>query len=817
MKNWFLTSVALGALAAVVGAGAPALAQTAAPARASSDTLGEVVVTARRVTERLQDVPISITVYSQAQLDQRNIVNPTDLAIYTPSLTTSQRYGAEKSSFVIRGFTQEQATAPSVGVYFADVVAPRAMGGTVGGATALPGAFFDLQNVQVLKGPQGTLFGRNTTGGAVLLVPQRPTDRQEGYLEAQGGNYSMWRAQGVLNVPLSDQVRMRVGFDRMQRDGYIDNKSGIGPSDYNNVDYFAARASLVVDLTPDLENYTILSYNHSFGNGYSARMAVCNNPAAPLNPLLGQLACAQIARQAKRGDSLLDVENTNPNPYLDIRQWQAINTTTWHVNDDLTIKNIASYADFRERDSFSLYGENFTLGGRPFNYILLNTGSRGGPAAAQSTFTEELQFQGRAIDDRLNWQAGAYFELSDPIGFSETDTAILLSCADVRTRQCSNPLGIGAISASSTKTYFHDKGFYAQGVYKLTDQLSLTGGIRYTIDNTKATGRNTRELVARTGGVTGIVCSDSVRFRNPDGSFPKVVADRSQCANTIEIESQKPTWLLDLDYKPTQDVLLYGKWARGYRAGGINMTNIGIETWNPEKVDTYEIGAKTTLRGSIPGYFNIAAFYNNFTDQQITANLVANPTSGVAGGNAIVNAGKSKIWGVELDASIRPFEPFTLDLGYAYLNTKLEAITPPALPPSSPYIRIIPTAVVGDELSYSPKNRVTLTGTYRLPLDPALGDFSVAATFVHTDAQNATASIVTPIYRLPATDLLNLNFDWRNVHGHPVDFSIFATNVTNQIYPVGVGSAWQSAGFDGYLMGPPRMVGARLRYRFGAE
>src|SRR5690606_38159470 len=120
-----------------------------------------------------------------------------------------------KASFAIRGFVQDFQTAPSVGVYFADVVAPRASSTTPSGNGVGVGHLFDLQNVQVLKGPQGTLFGRNTTGGAVLLVPNKPTGELEGYVEGSLGNHDMWRLQGVLNLPLADTFKVRFDVDRM--------------------------------------------------------------------------------------------------------------------------------------------------------------------------------------------------------------------------------------------------------------------------------------------------------------------------------------------------------------------------------------------------------------------------------------------------------------------------------------------------------------------------------------------------------------------------------------------------------------------------
>ena len=238
-----LAATALTPLLAV-----PALAQDAQGAEGGSAS--DIVVTARRIEERLQDVPISITVFSQEQLTNRNIASSTDLAAYTPSLAVNSRYGPDKSSFAIRGFSQDLNTLPSVGVYFAEVVAPRLNSNITSGNGAGPGSMFDLQNVQVLKGPQGTLFGRNTTGGSILLVPRRPTDKLEGYVEGTYGNYDAMRVQAVLNIPLADTFKVRLGVERYKRDGYLRNVSGIGPDDFNDVNYFAARLSILAAAPP---------------------------------------------------------------------------------------------------------------------------------------------------------------------------------------------------------------------------------------------------------------------------------------------------------------------------------------------------------------------------------------------------------------------------------------------------------------------------------------------------------------------------------------------------------------------------------------
>ncbi|HMO68750.1 MAG TPA: TonB-dependent receptor plug domain-containing protein, partial [Novosphingobium sp.] len=275
------TILAATALATVVTV--PAFAQS------SSDGIdgGDIIVTARRTEERLQDVPISMTVFNQEQLTQRNIAVATDLAIYTPSLSVNQRYGPEKASFSIRGFIQDQSTAPTVGVYFAEVVGVRAQGGTTSGNSVGAGSFTDLENVQVLKGPQGTLFGRNTTGGAVLLTPNKPNGNFEGYVEGTYGNFDQKRVQAALNVPLAETFKVRVAVERNQRDGYMKNVSGVGAKDYNAVNYTYARLSIVADLTPDLENYTVFHYSDSDTKGYASRIIGCATPATGLNTTAG--------------------------------------------------------------------------------------------------------------------------------------------------------------------------------------------------------------------------------------------------------------------------------------------------------------------------------------------------------------------------------------------------------------------------------------------------------------------------------------------------------------------------------------------------
>ncbi|MCJ2180250.1 TonB-dependent receptor [Novosphingobium album (ex Hu et al. 2023)] len=790
-----------------------------------------------------------MTVLNDEQIAKSNIVIASDLATYTPSLSVDMRYGPEKSSFALRGFNQDQNTAPTVGVYFADVVGVRAQGGTTSGNTVGAGSFVDLQNVQVLKGPQGTLFGRNTTGGAILLVPKKPTDFLEGYAEGTYGNYNQKRLQAALNVPLADTFKVRLAVDRNKRDGYVKNLSGIGDKDFYDVDYLYGRLSIVADLTPDLENYTIFHYSRSTTNGYGARLAACDREFAS-NPAniaasftkyaMATAACDQLDRQTARGDGPLEIENGVPDSHIRLETWQVINTTTWTASDNLTVKNIASYGEFQEHSAFSIASTNFKVSdaltgvpgvtpGAPLNFVYFH-GYPGYPAAGESTFTEELQLQGNTPDGRLRYVIGGYLEFSRPISYNSGRTAVYSDCSNPGTLTCNTPLGFAIISQSRNRFDFDDKGIFAQATYNLTDEFAITGGIRYTYDKIRGEDESTRYTFApipglgttivsqvcneQSGPRAGVDISDPIIFpgigqvAGGDGSH-----DLSKCNYKLVESSKKPTWLINLEYKPTPDLMFYAKWARGYRQGGIVFTNPGLETFGPEKLDSYEAGAKATFRGAVPGYFNIAAFYNDFTDQQVITRSIAKEGSGLAGGNVIANAGKTEIYGVEVDAAATLFDSLALSLGYTYLHTEVKAFNLPTLPADSPFEALVPQTNVGDPLALSPKHRLTVSATYTLPIDESLGTVSFGATYNYTAKQ--IADVTSPLGVLPARNLLNLNFDWKNVGGSSFDLAAFATNVTNEIYRVGVGSLYASNGYETALYGQPRMYGVRVRWHFG--
>ncbi|MBW8860569.1 MAG: TonB-dependent receptor, partial [Caulobacter sp.] len=331
------------------------------------------------------------------------------------------------------------------------------------------------------------------------------------------------------------------------------------------------------------------------------------------------------------------------------------------------------------------------------------------PTVDQDSFIEELQLQGNAFDNRLIWQGGAYYEHSKPSGtqggqsisgllcdysslgvdptqFRCADTNYIVARASGLPQSTATLISRGVVNRALGSTEFENKALYAQGTFKLMEKLSVTGGIRYTWDESTGVMQSVNYFFNPTGaGGDGIVTGG----RNASTANDLVAATSIACADTtlayagnaancvvnMHQKSKAPTWLLDVDYHPVEDVLLYGKYSRGYRQGGVNIASVrGGYTYEPEKVDTYEIGAKTSFKGRVPGTFNVSAFYNDFRNQQIQQGLL--PAGGV-GTTAIVNVGASTIYGLEADANAQLFDGFTLSASYTYPDSNFDEVSDP--------------------------------------------------------------------------------------------------------------------------------------------
>lgn len=799
MRRQIYRLALMSAASMIVVPGSEAFAQSASETPDSD----AIIVTARRVEERLQDVPISMTVVDQERLAKSNIASTDDLLRVVPGLNVRSGSSSEQATFAIRGFAQELRTSASVGTYFGEVVAPR--GGAIsvaGGDGAGPGNLFDLQSVQVLKGPQGTLFGRNTTGGAVMLTPKKPTDRIEGYVEGAYGNYDMKRVQAVVNAPLGDWIRLRLGVDHQNRDGYLHNVSGIGPRDYGNVDYTAVRGSLVLDLAPSLENYTIVSYIYSDNNGTGSQLFRANPASA-----VGRMAAAQVNRLTASGDPY-QIERKLINPRALTKQFQAINTTTWRAADDLTVKNIMSYSTIKQDIRSDIFSSNIIVAGTtPPAYFStsLSFNPDGFHSNDQKNFTEELQVQGKLADGRLDYQGGVYFEHSTPGGqtasLSPSVGAVCLVSGfnTLENMACRN----GTATLSKGTIEFINLAAYAQATYALTDTLKLTGGLRYTYDRSKGTSNSI--VAAFRPAVAGQFVAPTIT-----GCAVGYSAS-SGCNFQGRTSSQRPTWTVNLAYSPTRDAMVYGTYSRGYRQGAVVPFAVaGNPFFGPEKVDNFEVGTKLTIRGAVSGTLNFAGFYSRLSDQQLQVGL-QNTTTGQSA-TSIFNAGKSRIYGVEFDGALRFSPLFRIEGSGAYIDSKLESIT---LPTSfAGYNAVIPTALAGDPLPYTSKWALNVGGVVTAPLDESVGRIEFSA-YYRYNSSYATAASTSTTFRSTPVKQLDLNLDWHDVLGKPFDLSVFATNVTNQFTRTTITPLYNSLGFDTQNVGQPRFYGVRLRIRFG--
>ncbi len=815
MKHRKYYSPLLATTALILTPSLPALAQQSDTPKASR-AIEEVMVTARRKEEAAQDVAISMSVFSQKQLDEANITNPSDLALYTPSLQANNRFGGDNTTFAIRGFSQELRTTASVGVYFAEVVAPRGANAQQSGDGASPGDLFDLANVQVLKGPQGTLFGRNTTGGAILLVPKKPSNEFEGYVEISHGNYDLWQQQAVVNAPITDNFRLRLAIDHKERDGYLNNFSGIGPSDFADVKYTSYRLSTVWDLTENLENYTIFKHTDSENNGYPGAVLGCYEGPISFATFFATACRNDLNRRAANGnDGFYDVYSSVPEPVNKQQLSQIINTTTWQLSDDILIKNILSYATLETWQRSSLFGENWSpqpIVGGTAPFIFQQVGLADDlPTTDQNTIVEEIQVQGSSFESRLNWQAGLYYEKSRPGSNSGAQSPAIISCdqqsitsPNGQDLRCNNRiLNAGRVVRLEGGVEYTNQGIYYQSTYDLNDVLSLTTGLRYTRDDTKG-------KVAET--IYNFPFLPDGQYAPPEDIGPDIT-DSNFNRRAPKETSEAPTWLLGLDYKPTEDLLLYAKYVRGYRQGSVNIAGSrGYDKHKPEEVDTYEVGAKTQFEAIVPGTFNIAAFYNDFRDMQVQFGYF---NSSNVGTTAVTNAGKATIWGVEMDGSLMLPGDILLTASYSHLDTEIKELNFPDLDPGvqSPLLgEPSITTAVGEPLSLVPRNQFVGSAAWLLPVSPELGDLKFSVTYVFTDRMQAVSKASSPLAVLPQYEIWNLNFSWDAMFGSNFDLSAFITNAKDEEYITYIAGTYVNAGIETGSVGQPRMYGARLRY-----
>ncbi|MGI9363160.1 MAG: TonB-dependent receptor [Parasphingorhabdus sp.] len=757
------------ALALTVGVNAHAEdGQAASPqstAAGEGDLFNDIVVTARRREENSQNVPVAVVALSGDDLIKMNVSSLDDLPRVAPGLTvTPSALGGTRPVYQIRGqraAATRVTTDPAIVVYFAEVGSSRAAGSAQ--------SMFDIQSVQVLKGPQGTLFGRNTTGGAILITPAAPKDEFEGYIGGSIGNYNKASVEGVLNVPLGDQFQVRLAVKVNRRDGFFENVAQPGREafDDNNQSY---RATLRFQPSSDITSDTIGTIFHSDVVGFQAKLFHVNPVGVPA-PSLVPLITGAVAGS----NALGFYEYSNPFAASNVDTTRSIqNNTTVELNDTLTLKNIIGYK--RIKNNFTNFADGSTAG------LLNAVGYYRG-----TQFSEEIQLQG---------ETGSFDFLIG--GFYSTESG----------RDLTENISFGG---PGSYTDYDGKNNSLSGFVHASIDLgggiSVNAGGRITHDTREAISHQRQDrtppICLATG--TAVVITD--------------IDDLSQCSVTTNASFTEPTWNLGVNYQITPDNLLYVAHRHGYRSGAA--TTSQAPNLRPEKVNDIEIGSKNDFRiGDVPVRFNLIGYYGAYTDLQ--RNIAV-----LVGGAAVTqdrNAAKAKVYGLETELDIKFSDVLSLHANYALTKAKYDSYNNTITTAGGPVV----VDNSGATFSYTPEHALSATATINAPIKESLGRPSISATYTYQSSFQTTDSnspncgpggiekwCLNSVAKVSGFGLVNTRIDWSDFMGSPVDLGFFVTNLTNKKYIAGTYGLVNVLGFASEWPGAPRMFGLEAKVRFG--
>ena len=587
---------------------------------ASEEGSGEIIVTARRRDERLIDVPIAVTAISGAALEARGALDLTDVQSVAPNVTLETSRGTNSTlSAFIRGIGQQDPVSgfeQGVGIYLDDVYLNRPQAAVLD--------IYDVERIEVLRGPQGTLYGRNTIGGAVKYVTRRLPDDPELKLRGTLGTDKQADLVVSASLPLGDVARIGASGARLSRGGFGDNPT-TGLENYNK-DVWAARGTLELG-----------------GQGAPVLIRITgdytrdkSNPRGGHRLIPSQFTAAPVL------DDVFDSRGALNSPVQDVEAYGVAFNVTAELSDRLTLRSISAW---REDDSAS-----------PIDFDALPTVDVDVPALYNNSQISQ-EFQLLLDAGRLNGMVGFYY-LS-----AQADTAF-----DVRLFSTFAGLTAFTNAQVDTETY----AVFGDFTFDFTDQLSLSLGGRYTWDEREAKILRQNFL----GGGSPVFGGAGVPFGAPGTNF---TGNRS---------FKKFTPRASLSFKPTPDHNIYASFSQGFKGGGFDPRGVGVNapdlngngiredseiaaflSFRPESVDSYEIGYKASLfdrRLSLA----IAAFRMDYTDVQIpgSAGCVVGGLPTFCG--VITNAGKARFQGVELEATARVTDGLTLSGAFGYIDAE---------------------------------------------------------------------------------------------------------------------------------------------------
>ena len=749
---------------ALVLAGMLATAGTAHAQQASGTTLEEITVTARRVAENLQETPIAITALTGNALEERQVFSTDVLDQLVPNLQFANNAplaGNNASSAVfIRGIGQTDPTStvdPGVGLYIDDVYIGNAVGGTM--------TLRDISNVQVLRGPQGTLFGRNTIGGAVLMSTQDPGDDFGGEARFGVGDDSLIDAFGALDIPFSESLKTRFAFGVKRQEGYVTRPDG---TDLGDTDTLTALTKWI--WTPGDRTRVVfaLDYTKSDENGSPLVFAAINETATFPRVSSQEAGCPGVVFPTSGPVPMIDdprcandfqgagpfANNGNLPLQSWLRNWGGSVNIAFDINDAVQIKSITAYraldwVGIRDADNTPL--------------TILNTHYD----VTAEQVSEELQ---------LTWQSEALIGVFGLYYFQqESDDIVTVDL---------NPPPPGIQRDSDNNNVDNESwAAFTQWTYHFNPFVSATVGGRYTEDQKDAFPNQYDLGSPDDKQVPAMWYTDTFSSFTPSGS---------------------------LTIKWNDNAMTYLSYSEGFKGGGWNShfnavltpeQQAALHPFKPEEAQTIEIGAKFDLAGNTLR-LNLAAFTSDYTDMQLTYRGPA--PNGVA--PFVTNAGKTSIDGAELELTWRPIEPLTIESSVGYLDATIDELE------AIPFAVLPPGLVEGNVLPYAPEWQAHLGIGYaaragKVEIVPRLDASYQAQTFF--DATNTTE-----IAQNDDVTTLNVQVQVRSRESG-WRFTAGVTNATDELYPVaGNSSLTTGSGYAEIAYARPRQWFANIEFEW---
>lgn len=598
--------LSLTSCACALAAGAPVLA--ADGASAEDNGLEDIVVTAQRREENLQKAAIAVSAVSGDSLTQQSITQATDLTRLVPSLQVAtgasfvQIYLRGVGTFGSNAFAEQGVAFNLDGVYLSRPAAPA-------------GLFYDIERIEVLKGPQGTLYGRNATGGAMNVITAKPKlGETSGYVTAEYGNYDALKAQGAVNVPLGERAAFRIAAQHVKRDGYYSDG-------YDDEDTNAVRGQLLFDSQTGFDATFMVDYAKVGGMGSGGTIM----PLLDGKNRLGPSDPAVLAEYLSRAPTFPVPQIKASDDGYQNNRFFGVQAT---INADLGFATLTVVPAFRKTDlDFLSYASSFKID------VTENS--------------DQMSFETRLANDgdRLKWVAGAYY-------FAESVSA----------RQHYDQASNGTIINSELQTT--SKALFGEATWSFTDRFRVTGGLRYTSDNKKQNSET------HTLPFVGFV---------PPGppNWVPIILD-IQAFPVSDYSASKVTWKAGVEYDVADASLLYATAATGYKSG-VLFPAVGVNNSDPELLTAYTIGSKNRFFDNHVQLNVEAFYWDYKGQQisHLGAVQVATTPGGPIYGPLFLteNAGKAKIWGAEAELlwQITPNDRFNANL--QYLNAKYDELT----------------------------------------------------------------------------------------------------------------------------------------------